>query len=122
MMKKLLYSLSFLVLFTVSCPDDSDPVRACDVDNVLDLPWMQELIAETEEFETGRDFSYITMGSYGSQTVFVLQNCCPLCNSIALIYDCSGKVIGPIGSSGISLDDISNRKVIWKSSNNSCDI
>ncbi|GAB3219082.1 hypothetical protein GCM10027454_07910 [Algoriphagus aestuariicola] len=122
MMKKLLYSLSFLVLLTVSCSDDPDPIRACNVENAMDLVWLQELIVETEEFEIGRDYSFITMGIYDSQTVFVLQNCCPLCNSVYPVYDCSGNSLGVIGSAGVPFEEITDRKVIWKSSNNSCNI
>jgi hypothetical protein len=121
-MKKLIYLSAFLGMLTFSCSDDSDPIRACNVDNVLDMPWMQELIAETEEFEVGRDYTYITMGIYDSQTVFVLNNCCPLCNSIIPVYDCSGSTLGTVGSEGISADEISDMEVIWKSSNNSCSI
>lgn len=121
-MKNLIYLFLFLGLLTFSCSEDPDPVKACQVDNVLELPWLQELIAETEKFEIGRDFTYITMGTYDSQTVFVLRNCCPLCNSVSPVFDCSGNPLGVIGSDGIVFDEISDREVIWKSSNNSCEI
>ena len=121
-MKKLIYAFVFLGLLTFSCSDDSDPIRACNVDNVLDLPWLEELIAETEEFEIGRDYSFITMGTYQSQTVFVLQNCCPNCNSTFPVFDCSGNPLGSIGPEGVPFEEIANREVIWKSSNNSCNI
>lgn len=121
-MKNYFYLFAFLGMLNFSCSDDNDPVKACNVDNVLELPWLQELIAETEEFEIGRDYAYITMGTYDSQTVFVSQNCCPLCNSIVVVYDCSGNTIGKIGYEGISADEITDREVIWKSSNNSCNI
>ncbi|MBN7813167.1 hypothetical protein J0A68_19585 [Algoriphagus sp. H41] len=121
-MKKLLYVFAFLGLLTFSCSDDSDPIRACGMDNVLEMPWIQQQIAETESTELGRDYWYISTGTYHSQTVFLLQNCCPMCNTIVPIFDCGGNTLGTLGSSGISLDDISDRKVIWKSSNNSCNI
>ena len=122
-MNKLIYLFAFLGLLAFSCSDDTDPVKACNVDNVLDMPWMQELIAETEEFEIGRDYAYITMGTYDSQTVFVPQNCCPNCNmSPPLVYDCSGEVLGQLRTDGIEWEEITDSEVIWKSSNNSCNI
>lgn len=121
-MKNYIYLIFFLVCFSFSCSDDTDPIRACNVENVLDLSWLQELIAQTEKFEIGRDYTFISMGIYDSQTVFLLNNCCPLCNSIVPVYDCSGNTLGTIGSEGISADEITDLKVIWKSSNNSCNI
>ena len=121
-MKNLFFLFAFLGLVTFSCSDDPVPIQACNVDDVMDLPWLQELTAETEEFEIGMNYSYITMGTYDSQTVFVLQNCCPNCQSVFPVYDCSGNQLGLIGADGIVWDEISDRKVIWKSSMNSCNI
>lgn len=121
-MKNLFYAFMFSGLLAFSCSDDPDPIRACNVDNVLDLPWLQERAAEIESSGFGREFSYISMGTYDSQTVFVLGNCCAFCLSIFPVYDCSGNPLGPIGPEGIAWDEITDRKVIWKSSMNSCTI
>lgn len=121
-MKNYIYIFALLICFSFSCSEDSDPIQTCNVDNVLNQPWLQELIAETEQFEIGREYTFISMGTYNSQTVFMLKNCCPFCNSVVPVYDCSGNTLGTIGSEGISADEITDSEVIWKSSNNSCNI
>jgi len=121
-MKNYIYHFAFLGLLAFSCSDDPDPIKACDVDNVLDMPWLAERIEELESSEFSRTYSSISMGTYNSQTVFISGNCCPNCNSVITVSDCSGNNLGIIGQDDISADEITDRKVIWKSSENSCNI
>ncbi|GAA0881336.1 hypothetical protein GCM10009119_43060 [Algoriphagus jejuensis] len=115
-MKNFGYLIVLLTLVTFSCSDDSDPIQACNVDNVLDLPWLQEKI---EMYQVG-DHT-ITMGTYDSQTVFVATTCCALCNMTAPpVFDCSGNLIGKIGYDGIMLEEIADKEIVWKSEDKSC--
>lgn len=113
--------LIFAIGFSSCSEDEVEPLQACDTQNVLvDLPWLAELIEEQEQFAISRDFSYVSTGLYNQSRVFILQNCCPLCLSSYPVYDCSGAVLGVIGSEGIEFEKIENYEVIWKSSKNSC--
>jgi len=115
-MKNYIYLFAFLGMLTFSCSDDSDPAKACKVDSIQDMPWLQELI---ESYQVG-DHT-ITMGKYDSQTVFVATTCCALCNMTAPpVFDCSGNFVGKIGYDGIMLEEITDKKVVWKSEDNSC--
>ena len=120
-MKNYCYLFAFLGMLNFSCSDDSDPIRACEVGNVLELPWVQERIAEIESTEFGREYSYISMGTYKSQTVFVLGNCCSFCNTVVPILDCDGNTLVTLGS-GIDFNEIIDRKMVWKSSANLCNV
>lgn len=121
-MKKAAFLILVFVIGFSSCSEDEvEPFQVCDTQNVLvDLPWLTELIEEQEQFTIGQNYSFIATGKFNQKRVFVLQNCCPLCNSIYPVYDCSGAVLGVIGSEGIEFEKIENYEVIWKSSKNSC--
>lgn len=128
-MKNPIYLFAFLGLLAFSCSDDPDPIKACDVDNVLDMPWMAELIEVEEQHEIGQSYSYLMTGKYKSaamsapQPVFFFMNCCPNCLMVPpVVYDCGGGELGRMGSEGILLEEIKDQEVIWKSSKNSCTI
>lgn len=113
-MKKLFYLLTLFAFAVFSCSDDSYP--GCDVRDVSNLPWLQELIEARQEGD-----HTITMGTYNSQTVFVATTCCAVCNMLPPpVYDCSGNVIGTIGYDAIMLDEITDKKVVWKSADDTC--
>jgi hypothetical protein len=115
-MKKSIYVLAFIGFLAFSCSEDQDPIKACNVDNVMDLPWLQEKI---EQYQAGDNT--VTIGKYQSQTVFVVTTCCAVCNMFPPpVFDCAGAVIGTIGYEQISLDDITDRKVVWRSEDTSC--
>ena len=121
MKKAILLFLMFSLVFSSCSEDDLDPIQACDTENALvDLPWLAELIEEQEQSEIGKKFSYISTGVYQGQTVFSLQNCCPFCNSVYTISDCKGNNLGFLGAGGIDPSSITNWRVIWKSSENTC--
>lgn len=120
-MKKAPLLLLFFLIILASCSEDPQPLQACNTDNVLvDLPWLAELVTELNKSDFGRKYSYISTGIYMGQTIFSLQNCCPFCNSVTPIYDCSGNNLGFLGSQGIESDEITNWKVIWKSTESTC--
>lgn len=120
-MKKATYLFLILAIGFSACSDDSEPLQACKTDNVLvDLPWLAELIEEQEQSFIGQNYSFISTGKYKLKTVFILQNCCPNCNSVSPVYDCSGEKLGFLGSNDIEIDKVQKYEVIWKSSENSC--
>ena len=126
-MKNFLYLSAFLGLLAFSCSDDVDP--SCDVENAIDMPWLAELIEEEEKYLIGQDYSFLYTGIYKSgamkdqRRVFMFGNCCPGClMAPPSIYDCSGAVIAQLGTDGLEWEKISDSEVIWKSSNNSCEV
>lgn len=122
-MKKIPLLLIFSCLLAFSCSDEDVSIQSCNVDNVLtDLPWLHQKIEESEQSDFSREYNFITIGTLDSKSVFVFQNCCPFCNSVYVVYDCRGNTLGIIGSDGLTMEAIADKRVIWKSSDNSCNI
>ncbi len=121
-MKKAAFIFLIFAIGFVACSDDEvEPLQACDTQHVLvDLPWLAELIEEQEQFIIGQNFSFIGTGKLNQKRVFILQSCCPFCNTVAPVYDCKGEELGFLGSNDINFEDIENYEVIWKSSKNEC--
>lgn len=121
-MKKAAFLILILAIGFSSCSEDEvEPLQTCDTQNVLvDLPWLAELIEEQEQSFVGQNYSYISTGKLNKRRVFILQNCCPFCNSVYSVQDCAGNTLGYLGSGGIEADKISDLEVIWKSSGNVC--
>lgn len=114
--------LVFAMSLSACSEDEVAPLQSCNTQNVLvDLPWLAELIEEQEQSFIGQNYAFITTGKINKRRVFFLQNCCPNCSSAPPdLLDCSGNVLGVLGTKGFELDDIENYEVIWKSSENSC--
>lgn len=114
--------LIFTICFSACSEDEVEPLQACNTQNVLvDLPWLAELIEEQEQGFIGQNYSYISTGKIKQRRIFFLQNCCPNCLFPPPdLLDCSGNVLGTLGTKGFEFDDIDNYEVIWKSSKNSC--
>lgn len=126
-MGKLIYLSVFLGFFAVSCSDDPDP--SCEGANALDLPWLTNLIEQEELHEIGQQYSYLNKGIYmpgnmnSPQRIFFFGNCCPFCSMMPpMVYDCNGNELGRIGEAGIFWERIKDLEVIWKSSDNTCNI
>lgn len=120
MKKNSLLLLLVLLMFSFSCQEKVDPLLACGVENPREnLDWLNELIEQLEITEFGRTFNYITEGIFQDQTLFVLQNCCPNCNSAPIFYDCQGNVFD---TAEISIADLSEVQLIWKSEFSSCTV
>lgn len=123
-MKKLLLPLVLMVFFFSSCQEETIPSTACQIENpVQNMDWLKVLI---EGLENGSltEYIYISQATRGSQTVFMLQNCCPFCNTVTSVYDCDGVLLGHLGngSNGIDPTSLKNSKVIWKPENSSCNL
>jgi hypothetical protein len=55
-----------------------------------------------------------------SQTVFIFANCCPMCNSIYLVFNCAGERIGYVGDDKFDFKILESGRVIWKAADSSC--
>ncbi|MDO5968438.1 hypothetical protein Q4Q35_01325 [Flavivirga aquimarina] len=124
MKNTLLFTTLFFISF-LSCKNDDDNFNnTCNVLNpVEDLSWLKEQIAELEtENSTFLKFMYFSQTKYDEQTVYVLRNCCPYCNTAILVYNCEGIHIGTIGNddNDITPDILKNEIIIWEASNFEC--
>ena len=119
-----LFTLVALTLLTFSCtwhdiPEEERDLCACGVaDPATELPWLRELIREQKESPRPdlSEYSYIIQAEINGQTVFILENCCPFCNSMRIKYDCNGKQLGYVGAT----ETLSRVKVVWRPENSRC--
>jgi len=114
------YLFLLIVLLTLSCKEKVKPSSICDVGNpTQDLPWLKaEIQSREQDHGDVAKYFFIEQGEYNNQTVFLYDNCCPMCNTIITVYDCSGIKLFDL-SPGI---EIKNIKTIWKPEGNPCQV
>jgi hypothetical protein len=107
--------LSLLVLIVlISCKEDKLDM-VCNVsDPVNDLPWLKAKAAEIDA-EPISEYFFLEQAEYNGAYIFTISNCCELCYTIPFVYDCQGNSLD-----ASVLASATNRKVIWKSSDNIC--
>jgi len=118
-MHRLLTLLTLLLAF--ACHEDA-PKQICLVKNpVEDLEWLAVAVDGMSKSSLSQ-YQYVTQATYKSQTVFIFGNCCPFCDTITPVYNCSGDRIGYIGNGSNDVDaSILDRDVvIWKPDNSAC--
>jgi len=122
-MKKAIIASIFLSF--ISCENDNldlPIIAACDVNNPIDeLSWLKKQVSEIEnnEGEIAKYF-FIEIANYKNETVFIANNCCPICNTVVPIFDCEGQSLGLLGSD-ILLNELSNTRIIFKGEDFSCE-
>jgi hypothetical protein len=113
-----LFILPAIFLLFSSCHEELDPDYACSVaDPLNNLDWLAERVRETEESPLAPYF-YISMARYRSKTVFVFRNCCISCATVTPVVDCSGEVIGYLGS--IDPSKLKDEVIIWGGEDFAC--
>lgn len=102
-----------IVLLTFSCKEKVHP--SCNVENPAEeLPWLKAEIDRREKSQSDlKIYFFIEQGEYNNQTVFLYNNCCPMCSTVGGVYDCSGTKLFDLGP-GVDTADIKNIKIIWK--------
>ena len=119
-MKLSIRILIILVTLDSSCKEEED----CSVKNPIeDLPWLADDIKILNQGSFSQYF-YVSWAIYESNTVFIYGDCCPNCNTITPVYDCSGNNIGVIGDGDedIPLSIRDNEIIIWRADNFACSI
>lgn len=120
-MKTSILFLAIPILLTFSCGENITKQNSCSVsDPIHDLTWLADEINDMSE-SGGSQYLYVTQANYRFSTVFLFKNCCPDCLYVLSVYNCSGEIIGHIGSE-IDDSDLRNEKVIWKPANSSCNL
>ena len=121
-MKKIILLLSFLGLVGCANDDIDLPAKAaCDVNNPIeDLAWLKSQIDEIKNNQSDiSKYFYIEIAEYQNQTIFISNNCCPICNTIVPIYNCEGEGLGLLGGE-IKQSEITNVKVIFSRNDFPC--
>lgn len=87
--------LPLLVLFGFcACDKDPDPLPTCNTEYpISDLPWLKARIDQLEDSGQSQ-YTYITLGKYRGQPVFLFGSCCEECTTENVVYDCSGSKVG----------------------------
>ena len=113
-----------LALFFSCNSDDDIGHNNCAVDNpVEDLDWLKAKIAELEASDSSTaKYRYISQAEYNNRTVFILGNCCPICNTVLPVYDCEGASLGIIGTRDQDIDEsiMDDDIIIWSPSDFTC--
>jgi hypothetical protein len=117
------FILFLILVLTASCGDPSeekDNAGACGAsDPINELTWLKEEIESRKQNPNGIDkYFYIEQGEYQKQTVFLYNNCCPMCNTTIPVYACDGT---KLFDSALGID-IKNIKIVWKPADFPCQI
>lgn len=122
-MKKI-FILIFILTLSQSCSNDDEDVpviSACDVNNPIeDLPWLKAQVNQI--IENNSDVSkyfYMEITEYEGGTIFIANNCCPICGTIVPVYNCEGASLGLLNDV-IKSDEIKNSKIIFKRNDFTC--
>jgi len=127
MTKKILI-ISTLLILLFSCQEAH--IDNCSVKNPIEqLTWLNTMISNIKADTLISAYFYFSTVNYQGNTVFVLQDCCPMCNTIHLVFNCSGKAIGYIsynrsarplilggGETVVPIDSeiLKSKTIIWK--------
>ena len=114
-MKNIFFSIVLVLTISFGCKEETEPILICDtLDPVADLPWLNIMTNELNDSYYGVYFAIATT-EYEDQTVFILTNCCPNCNSLTPVFTCTGDQLGYLSAdSGINPAILDDAQVIWK--------
>lgn len=78
--------------------------------------------AEIESWESSDlyKYFYIKQGTYQDQTVFLILNCCPFCDTTIPVLNCQGEVLWYTPMDLEKTSQISDLKVVWKAEGSQC--
>lgn len=123
MKKSTLLILISIFILSFSCKnddDDDDLSNSCSVSNPIEeLGWLKERIEQLSDSNTDGYF-YVSQNTLNGETVFIFPDCCPVCDTVTLVYDCQGNNIGSVGDENISISILDDDIIIWKPNNFAC--
>lgn len=93
-MRKIQNAFIAILLLSFSCADHNiGPKNTCSVrDPAKNLLWLKAEITWREQHanELSKYF-FIQHGKYKGESVFIYNNCCPMCDTIIQIFNCEGE-------------------------------
>ena len=108
-----------ICVFSLLCCDDDTTdvpvIDACGVDNPIEnLSWLRSLADGINQNESDvAPFFFIEMGEYEGETIFILNNCCPICGTVIPVYNCEGEFLSFLNDE-IKIADITNSRIIFR--------
>lgn len=106
---RLLVLLIFLSVALIGCKKE-----CCD--DSVDKTWLDAKIGELEKSEL-KEYFYIVSATYEGRCVTYVNNCCPMCATMIIVYSCDGTKL-----ENVDLTKLINQKVAWKPDNFSCQL
>jgi hypothetical protein len=125
-MKRIFLLAVVITLMAFSCEKEENCMpfgsNTCAVNNPIEeLEWLKAEIERREQNTSDIDkYFYIQQAEYNRQTIFIFNNCCPMCNTMVPAYNCKGKLLFYLGDKPEESKKIKNTKVIWKPQNYAC--
>ncbi len=122
------YKLALVPIFLLllACEDDTS-IIVCGTENPIeDIEWLSLLVKEYEQLEQDdpdlAQYFYISQAQYEGETIIILPNCCPFCDTAIPAYNCQGDLIGVLGTSDRTIDIglLESDIILWKPDNFSC--
>ncbi len=105
----------FVVLMTISlvaCKNDD-----CCNDVGVDQDWLGKTKADLAKSDLSQYF-FIERGVYEGKCVVYVNNCCPMCSTIIVLYTCDGTLL----TDRPDMTKLKNVETVWKPDNFSCQV
>lgn len=99
-----------------------EPDIICNVNNPkTELTWLKAEVQRRQQNHTDVEkYFYIQQATYNGQTVFMYNNCCPMCSTIVPVYNCQGELLFHLGQNPEEDKKIKDIKILWKPGNFAC--
>jgi hypothetical protein len=125
-MKKIFLFAAVISLTAFRCEQEADCIsplgNTCSVNKpVEDLAWLKAEVKRLEQSTSDvAKYFYIQQAEYNQQTIFIYNNCCPVCNTIVPVYNCQGELLFYLSDNPEEAKNIKNAKIIWKPNGFAC--
>ena len=87
-----------------------------------DLEWLKrEVDRRNQNLTEDMKYCYILQAEFKTATVFRYEDCNPAISKFVITLNCAGERIDS-NENGISLEDLKNRRVIWKTNDFACQL
>ena len=113
------FNITFIViaLFSfIACNNDEDGYEfaACNVNNPIeDLQWLKSMVDSIKADDSALSkYYFLEIAEYKDETIFISNNCCPICSTVISVYKCNGEFFDFLTSEISS--NLKNRRIIFK--------
>lgn len=87
-----------------------------------DLQWLQDRVQELRDAESDEArFFFVSQAVFRNETVFIFDNCCPFCNAVAPVFNCTGAQIGLLNNE-IPEAELVNVQVVFRPDDFGCQL
>jgi hypothetical protein len=123
MVKKIILGILLLGVFSCEYKDLSEGTSSntCNVaDPATELAWLSaEIEGLDQDTNSLRKYFYAWEGAYNNESVFVISDCCPMCNTVpSAVRNCNGDELFRMNDTKALR--IIGKKIIWKPADYAC--